>query len=153
MKKKKKSIEGYIVFMLGKRDYSENELRDRLEKKEYYDPVIVNNVIENFKEIGYISDARCVESLVNSSYGSLYGVNKIKQKAFKRSLDMDSVMLEVQQYDFYETCFKYLKTKIRGVDEIDDYKSKQKLINKLIARGFSFDEINYSIDKYKEEQL
>lgn len=144
---KKSSIESYILFMLNRRDYSESELRQKLSNKKYYDEDIVNEVIERFKEINYISDERCVSTLVRMSYIDLYGINKIKEKAFKRGLDIDSVIDECNNYDFFESCLKFVEKKLKDRKILNEYKEKSKFINKIIGRGFVYEQINYAIEQ------
>jgi len=63
-KKKKPSSDSfnYALMLLSRRDYSEFELRRKLE---CYDSVEVENTINKLKEKGLLSDERYVERLVD----------------------------------------------------------------------------------------
>lgn len=52
-------------FLLGKRDYSERELYQKLLSK-YREKDIIKSIIEKFIELGYLNDYDYAQSYVNS---------------------------------------------------------------------------------------
>lgn len=61
----KRRVESMGYFLLGKRDYSERELYQKLLSK-YREKDIIKSIIEKFIELGYLNDYDYVQSYVNS---------------------------------------------------------------------------------------
>jgi len=70
------------------------------------------------------------------------GVNKIRQEA--RTKGIEITQEELDEYDFYEIAQDY-KNKKYGEEREKDMKLKQKKINHMLGRGFSYDEIKECI--------
>lgn len=94
----------------------------------------ISNVIQDNKKEKKVDSEKLLEKLIRKGYG----LNKIKQE-FKQK----GILLEESDYiniDFYEIAKEY-KIKKFGEKAPKDQKEKQKEVNHLLGRGFSYDEI------------
>lgn len=127
-KKKKPSNDcfNYALMLLSRRDYSEFELRKKLES---YDGVEVENTINKLKEKGLLSDERYVERLVDRYIKKGYGFVKIEEELNKKGL------LNVSSKAFLKDIYSEELEK-ENILKFLDKKPKEKLYSYLIQKGF-----------------
>jgi regulatory protein len=79
----------YSLYLLSFKDYSEYELRKKLEGK--FDVCFIDTVIEKLKEKGLLSDEQYVEKIIRK-YGNIkkYGYFKVEQELHKRGLKKET---------------------------------------------------------------
>lgn len=146
--------ENYALYLLGRQDYTCAKLREKIcQKHPEADP---DKIINRLIELGYLNDERFAERYVQSLLGQKMGVSKIKQKMYvkgfpRQIIDSVSNMENVQEHDFRSDALA-LKLRAYGEDPITDQKEKQRAINKLLRKGFSFDVAKYAVEaRVKEE--
>lgn len=140
------AIKCKITSLLSKKDYS----KDELYKKIYiygYSNNFAKPIIEEFSSKGYIDDIEYCKNIIEY-YSNKYGIYMIRQKLRERGIDSNIIDECLTQIDLRssDAIFNYLKK--YSVEDFGDYKFKQKLINRLLYRGFEIQEINFAIEDY-----
>ncbi len=141
----KKAVD-YLYFLLGKQDYSEKELRFRLKDRKNLDDKSIDYLINEFKKSNFINDDRMLENFVYSKSESFYGSQMIKQKAIQKQLNIDNIDTFLENIDFFEKAKEYKINKF-GENNPEDFKLLNKQKQKLLRRGFSFDEVKYAFEE------
>lgn len=141
----KKAVD-YLYFLLGKQDYSEKELRFRLKDRKNLDDKSIDYLINEFKKSNFINDDRMLENFVYSKSESFYGSQMIKQKAIHKQLNIDNIDTFLENIDFFEKAKEYKINKF-GENNPEDFKLLNKQKQKLLRRGFSFDEVKYAFEE------
>ncbi|MEO0087172.1 MAG: regulatory protein RecX [candidate division WOR-3 bacterium] len=155
-----KRLQDYSLRLLSRRDYSENEFKEKLLKRGY--PAnVVEQVINNLKELDYLSDKNFIKNYVAHSLSfRKRGKVAIKQELLRKGVEekaIDEYLLEVsEEVPARELVEKYLpkikkqlekkkeKNKITGNPK--NY-LKSRLKELLLRRGFT----NRTIEKVLEE--
>ena len=130
---------------------TENGIRDYLLQKGYPEEC-VDRSITKLKEYGYINDESFTESYIKT-YCLSKGRKKIRFELINKGVNkqiIDQKMEELlEEGEEYESCKslgrKYLKNKI--VDE----KTKNKVYNHLISKGFGYDVISKVVRELLKE--
>lgn len=123
------------------------QMRDYLKKKGY-DESTIGNVIDKLKEYNYINDRAFAESYVNT-YKTKYGKNMLKTKLMEKGVAKNIVDDVLDNYETNEMVIDKLLTKKVGKNQLT-HEFVTKCIRFLSSRGFSFDEINSAIKRYKD---
>lgn len=124
------------------------QIRDYLNKKGY-DKIVVDYVVNRLKEYGYINDQNYAESYVNS-YKNKYGKNMLKTKLMSKGISKETIDEVLKDFESNEeTIDKLLIKKIGNKELTNDLLTKCSRF--LSSRGFSFDEINSAIRKFKSK--
>lgn len=127
---------------------TKHQMREYLKKKGY-DDIIVNNVIEKLEEYNYIDDRSFAESYVNT-YKNKYGKNMLKSKLIGKGVSKQTVELVLEEFESEDSVIdKLLLKKISNKPITSELLTK--CIRFLSGRGFSYDEINSAIKKYKSK--
>lgn len=137
--------------LLEKSMKTEKGVREYLSQKGYPDECIERSV-EKLKEYGYINDEFFAESYIKSYSGSK-GSKKIKYELINKGVDKQIIEEKLSELidedEAYETCKtlakKYLKNK-----KIDE-KTRNKLSNHLVSKGFSYDNISKVVREVLKE--
>ncbi len=137
---------GYI---LGKSDKSEKDLRDKL-KKGFYPTNVIDNVIEDFLNYGYLDDERYAFNYVRYNISSK-SRNRIYNELISKGIDKDNIQqafcrcIEECGDSDVEKVQNGLITKEfrrRNYDfESEDKALFGKITSSLLRKGFSYDEI------------
>lgn len=122
------------------------QMREYLKKKGY-DEVIIDNVIKKLEEYNYINDTTFAESYVNA-YKHKYGKNMLKNKLREKGVSKTIIETMLEDFETEDSVIdKLLVKKIASKPLTNDLLTK--CVRFLSGRGFSFDEINSAIKKYK----
>lgn len=122
------------------------QLRDYLNKKGY-DKLTIDYVVEKLKEYKFLDDRNFAETYVNT-YRNKYGKNMLKNKLFEKGISKNIIDDVLQDFEAEEsTIDKLLSKKIGG--KVLDNDLSTKCVRFLAGRGFSFEEINGAIKRYK----
>lgn len=125
---------------------SEKMLKTYLKEKGY--PLsCINKAIEKLKEYGYVDDEAFAENYI-STYSSTKSKRKIKYdlmgKGIKEEI-IESKLVCLEDEDERVKCFKFAEKYMKNKEF--DLKTKQKLYNHLLGKGFDYDNIGYSWEK------
>lgn len=144
-----KRIKNYIIWLLSKRDYTEKEIKEKINQRAFKDEAwkleseLIQKVIDQIKDLNLINDNNYSDRFVRYRYEQLYGKNKIIMDAKIKGLDIENIKKVFLNYDFFESALKY-KDKIYNKNKSYDYKELNKLKEKMLRRGFDFEEIKES---------
>lgn len=127
-------LRGLAFAMLGRREHSEQELRQKLLDLEA-DPTEVAAIVAEFKNEQYQSDQRMAEMIVRANVRKGRGPARVKQTLRERH-----VALELAQDDLEETDWLALARDLRakkfGAELPTDMKEKARQLRFLQYRGF-----------------
>ena len=127
---------------------TKKQIKDKLKSLGYLDEIIEKAVLK-LEDYGFVNDKDYA-----SRYASTYKTNKgkklIRLELIKKGVsasDLEDVLngIESQQESCDLIAEKYLKNK-----QIDD-KVLAKLYNRLLSKGFDYEEIKSTISKYKND--
>lgn len=122
------------------------EVKDYLYQKEY-SKVVVDYVISKLLEYKYLDDENYVNAYVNT-YKSKYGMLKLKNNLLLKGIDAKYLETYFSDYEsdfeaIMQIAEKYMKNKEHTYDNLS------KLYRHLASKGYSYDEINGVVNKYK----
>ncbi|MFN8577898.1 MAG: regulatory protein RecX [Candidatus Sericytochromatia bacterium] len=150
--KKIEDVFNYGIWLLSKKDYTINDLKEKLNNKTDNSEWI-NESLERLINSNYLNDKRFVENYLKDSYEyKQHGINKVKQELKQKGIDkelIENTILELE-YDYFDLAYQCLSRKIRDSD-LTDRKEKDRLTRFLLSRGFSFDMIRYAFEEYKSQ--
>lgn len=132
----------YFYRLLGRREYSANELKKKGNEHGYSESEITE-AINDLQLKDYQSDTRLVANLIASSQGK-YGKSVLKRKCMEKGIPaevFEEVWLSQDESDEIDGLTD-LKAKIMRKYKIEDFqsidqKTKAKLLNYLQYRGFN----------------
>lgn len=125
------------------RERSEKELRDRLKKKKF-DNSVIEETIRYLKKIDLLNDsnfaAKWAESRIKKPYGAKRIIYELKQKGIETKI-IDKTLADIKsRYNEYDLARQILESRIKTSKKDQDlFKTKARLYNFLIRRGFSYD--------------
>lgn len=148
----------YAVFLLGKRNYFEKVLVEKLKAKEYEDEAI-HFALEKLYGYGYLNDTRLTEAFVKdkkrfSKKGPRYIANALKFKGVDGDVIKQAIEDHYQDDEAFENCKSLLEKKIEYYKRksADHYTLKGKLYAFLAQRGYSSDVIKKAVEEVIREQ-
>lgn len=132
----------YLLQLLSRRDYSQEELRKKAVAKGFEETEIINT-LQYLQEIKVQSDADVAESLILGYLGK-YGKRKIQQKSREKGIDddlfeqvWDELAHQREREDLSQLKDKVMrKYKLTQFSNLDP-KTKRKVFNFLQYRGFN----------------
>ena len=122
------------------------EVRLKLKEKDFTEDII-DEVIDILEKEEYLNDRLYCEVFIEDKKQlNGYGKNKIKSLLIQKGISKSVFEDFLDEFEYEEECDNALKMGIKKLNllsnEEDIFKKKQKLINYLAYRGFSFDVIN-----------
>lgn len=148
VKKPNKSLE-YALKLLGQRSYSEKKLTEKLASREV-DPEEVKKVIVRLKELGFIDDLKFAKSFVENSQAIRFnGRRKIYWQLIKKGIPMQVAKLAIEQaYADNEETDSVRKLIDKYAKNIPQNKLYERLMRRLISRGFEYGIVKQEINNY-----
>lgn len=144
-----KQIKQYLLRLLTKRDYSEQELRNKLRARGE-DDRLIDEILGEFKAKAWQSDQRTAENLVHSKKereGSLKILYSLKQ----RGLDETLIKGLMPDYEAsVDIALSLLNKKYPSFSQLN-LAEKQKYLRFLLSRGFPH-EVAYAAIRTYENQ-
>lgn len=122
------------------------EVRLKLTEKDFTEDII-DEVIDILEKEEYLNDRLYCEVFIEDKKQlNGYGKNKIKSLLIQKGISKSVFEDFLDEFEYEEEFDNALKMGIKKLNllsnEEDIFKKKQKLINYLVYRGFSFDVIN-----------
>lgn len=122
------------------------EVRLKLKEKDFTEDII-DEVIDILEREEYLNDRLYCEVFIEDKKQlNGYGKNKIKSLLIQKGVSKSVFEDFLDEFEYEEEFDNALKMGIKKLNllsnEDDNFKKKQKLINYLAYRGFSFDVIN-----------
>ncbi len=154
MKDSQNKIRQYALKLLGYRARSEKELKERLKNKGFTENEIILE-IEYLKGLGFINDSLLAESLKrDASERKLLGSEGVRryllQKGIPRNI-ITSVCIDNDNEDL-DKANQFLLKKIKNPGFHLNEKTKRRLYNQLLRRGYSSDIIFKALNQIKKEE-
>ena len=142
---KKHSPLSYALFLLSRRDYSEHDMKAKLESRELT-PEEVETVMTFLLEKKFLDDQRYATNLVRSEVNiKSYGQYRIKQKLMQKGVPeaiAAKALASIPEEDEREALDRLIKRWNSVQKEMDDkYKRRNKLIQHLINKGYDYHKI------------
>ncbi len=147
----------YALKRIAEKMYSRKELKDKLLKKGFLEDS-VEFALDKAASYGYLDDSYYTKCFIEQrAIPNKWGVNIIKQKLYQKGIDKELIESSLSEYfkedtskdNCYELCLK--KFRSLNINSLEDRKNVDKIYRFLISRGYSYDEINTSIENLKRE--
>ncbi|MDY4281462.1 MAG: recombination regulator RecX [[Pasteurella] mairii] len=143
----------YIVNLLSRREYSEFELRCKMQEKAFSEDEI-NQALSQAQQKHWQGDKRFTENYIHARAQRGYGFNRIQQelKQLKgiRAQVIDEIMAELE-VDWSALARNTLRKKFPDYAKCKDPKAKQKIWRYMLSHGFCADDFKQYIGMPKEE--
>ena len=142
-------LKNKAVDLLARREHAIHELRDKLLRNlDEDEQFIVDDVIEQMIEAGYLCEQRYADMLLRSRVMKGYGAARVRQELAMQKVDSEAVMLafERDDTDWFELAKHTRQRKFGDWDRAFDLKQKAKQQRYLYSRGFSSDQVNYAFE-------
>ena len=139
--------------MLDRSAKTETEIRKKLQLKGYLNEVI-DSACERLKAARLINDQYIAERVSGSLAASGKGRYVILQKLKARGIgkeETDAVLDGLSEEDQRQSAYAQAVKLNKKYVELDSRLQKQKLSQALARRGFSWDSIEYAMDRLEEE--
>ncbi|MCX7794624.1 MAG: recombination regulator RecX [Thermodesulfovibrionales bacterium] len=149
MKDSEAKARAFALKLLGYRQRSESELRERLLGKGFSQEV-TENIIKIFKNSGLIDDRDAAKYFVRVGEQRLLGKRKIAEILFKRGIKPELVEEVIEEFDETESATRSVQKWLRR-HSLKDRDSEEKLKEFMLRRGYRMDTIIRIIKKIKEE--
>ncbi|MBT5346350.1 regulatory protein RecX [bacterium] len=147
MEKFDKKMYAQALKYLSIREYSELELYRKLQKKFVCNnSQIIKGILDKLKGSNYLSDERFTSSKVKSLINKKYGPNYIKLKMLNFGVDSKNTNSEI--YKNIESIELNLEDLINRKFQDSTFEEKNKLIRKLISKGYDSSMILKKIDEF-----
>lgn len=147
------SLKQKALNWLSRRDYSEAQLRQRLNRLGG-EAAAITQTIDWCKAQGYLDEQRFIDMLLRSRISKGYGLTYIIQECRQQQIQQQTVLQAevVQQTDWFELALKAYQKKY-GLSAIDDFKERQKRMAYLLRRGFTNEQIQFAITQTNENTV
>ena len=144
-----RSIKEYSLYLLGKRDYGVKELERKLLLKGY-EINEIKELLEYYLSIGYLNDNNLIERLISYQITNNKSKKQIEAYLLGKGFDNHDVKSILNSFEFEdlekEMLDKHMKRYLCSSKPI----IKEKIISRLLNKGFSYQSIKKIIDKYFE---
>ena len=139
-----------VVRLLGRREHSAHELRQKLRQRGFTDAAI-QQALSKAQQQGWQSDARFTEIWLRSELNNGNGWLKIKAKAQNKGIAEATLQQALRDAapDWQELCFDYVLRKF-GATPPTERSQRDKITRHLLNRGFRFGEINDALKRQQD---
>ncbi len=140
----------YAFLLLKFRLRSEEELRQRLKKKKFSDPII-RETLAFLREKAFVDDKEFARLWITSRIKKPLGLGRLRQELRLKGVDREIIDNQIEEarkdYSEEEVVSRITKTKLAKLEGIEPYKAKKRLFQYLLRRGFSVDTITNVMQK------
>lgn len=144
-----RSIKEYSLYLLAKRDYGVKELERKLVLKGY-DSLEIKEILEYYLSIGYLNDKKLIERLISYQITNNKSKKQIEVYLIAKGFDNSDVKTLLNMIEFEDIEKSILEKHINRYLNTSKPIQKEKIINRLLNKGFSYYSIKKIIDKYFE---
>jgi len=136
--------------ILNRRMISERDLRKKL-SAEKRPASTLDEVISRLKEYGFVDDLKYAGAYIRSqlSRGAksrLYLKKKLWEKGINAEIAVAGINQELEEYDESGAVIELARKKYKTLQKLPPDKAKNRLINYLKGRGFSWDTIRVALN-------
>ncbi|OBT17208.1 recombinase A [Vibrio sp. UCD-FRSSP16_10] len=146
---RQESVMNSAMWHLTQRDMTESELLIKLNAKTDNQDWI-NQTLESLRSYGYLKSdmdfaQQFTEQSFNNEYGSKYILGKLKHKGVDESTSLIAIEQVKQQYNIDEQAIVIQRIN----SQYNEFTiSREKLVNALLKRGFTFQQIQIAIEQH-----
>lgn len=112
---------------------------------------LIKKIIDRLKNENFLNEERyCRAFIMDKTKFNKWGKLKIYFELKKKRISESSIqqyLTETDPFDFEESLFHILQTKMRTVKAKDDYEKQNKLIRFGLGRGYNLDQIKKCLKK------
>src|SRR5947209_4039735 len=131
--------------MLGRRELSEQQVRQRLARKEY-EPAEIDEAVARLREERAINDQRVAEAIARTETGiRKRGKVRVRMQIERAGIAKDTARAAIDEVfgtiDDDALLESSLNRRLRGRETIADDREFQRLFRYLIGQGFEFDRV------------
>ena len=147
-------LRAFAYRLLGRREYSVFELRQRLLQKwsgVSETEVLVEQLLDALVDENLLSDERFAECFVRSRVARHQGPLKIRAALRQKGIDdaLASVELDARSGSWSELAAEWLSRQHAGPV---DFETRKKLYRRLVNRGFTHDQAMAAIDRISRQR-
>ncbi|WP_424407002.1 recombination regulator RecX [Pasteurella sp. PK-2025] len=143
----------YVVSLLARREYSEFEIRCKMQEKDFSEQEI-DDTLAFCQQKNWQNDRRFTENYLRFRAQRGYGLARIKQELQQLkgiSADMINEAEQTLEIDWQEEAFRVLRKKFPQYADISDIKQKQKIWRYMLSHGFKPDHFAHYIGNAEYE--
>ncbi len=132
----------YLINLLARRDYSEYEIRCKMQQKAFSEEDI-DQALAHCQQRHWQSDQRFAENYLNFRANRGYGVNRIKQELRQLkgvSSQIIQNVIEQSEINWSDIALSVLNRKFPQYQQKLDIKTKQKIWRYMLSHGFYAEE-------------
>ncbi|BFU61806.1 MULTISPECIES: recombination regulator RecX [Rodentibacter] len=145
----------YVINLLARREYSEFELRNKMQEKNFSEEEI-ENVLAYCQQKNWQNDKRFAENYINARSQRGYGINRIRQELHQLkgiTTDVIEETLSETNVDWESVVLTTLRKKFPNYTEKQTLKNKQKIWQYMLSHGFSGEEFSDFIGSAPEDNF
>lgn len=132
--------------LLARREYSQAELRKKLQQKFPDDDSTIETALERLIDMGLQSDERFAEAFLRTQIARGRGPIRIRHEARQKGIaEQINDLLEASDEDWYALAREAAERKL-GRDDVSDPKVKARIARFLAYRGFDTDQVMSALD-------
>lgn len=144
-----RSIKEYSLYLLVKRDYGVKELERKLLLKGY-ELDEIKELLEYYLSIGYLNDKKLIDRLIAYQISNNKSKKQIEAYLVKKGFDKNDVNYLLNMIEFDDLENDMLEKHIRRYLNTSKPILKEKIMSRLLNKGFSYQSIKKITDKYFE---
>lgn len=144
-----RSIKEYSLYLLAKRDYGVKELERKLMLKGY-EALEIDGLLKYYLSIGYLNDKKLIDRLISYQITNNKSKKQIEVYLVNKGFDNNDVKALLNMIEFEDIEKNILEKHINRYLNASKPIQKEKIINRLLNKGFSYQSIKKIIDKYFE---
>ncbi|ADZ83114.1 RecX family transcriptional regulator [Cellulosilyticum sp. ST5] len=148
----------YAIYLLGRQNYFEKVLVEKLKRKEYSEEDI-QYTLEKLRYYNYLDDSRLTEAFVRdkkrfSKKGPRYIAEALRNKGVSQEQITKALEENYSTEEAYENCIGIAEKKLEYYKKKTDdlYQLKSKLYAFLAQRGFSSEVIKRTIEELTKDE-
>lgn len=145
-----KALKNRALYWVSKRDYSLHDFYQKLDKVCEIDEM-KHSLVEEFVRQGWLNEERYISAFVRSKIAAGLGLFRIKNDIKSHGVKPEKVveLTEHLEVDWFAQALSTYQRKY-GNRPADDFKEQNKRFRYMQYRGFSVDEIKYSMSHSEE---
>ena len=143
------SARDYALKVIGFKDRTEKEIREKLTQKGY-DEIIIEDETEFLKNYGFINDSRYAERFTHDAINiKKWGKARIKTELLRKGIDREIIENTIE--DIFselddDRIFTEMQKRFKNSD-FSNIKERTRIFNFYLRRGFSPDEIKGAMNR------
>jgi SOS response regulatory protein OraA/RecX len=144
-----RSIKEYSIYLLAKRDYGVKELERKLLLKGY-ELDEIKELLEYYLSISYLDDKKLIERLILYQISNNKSKKQIEVYLVNKGFDKNDVRNHLNTIEFEDLEIDMLEKHIKRYLKASKPIPKEKIMSRLLNKGFSYQSIKKITDKYFE---